>query len=131
MPKLVGVYRAGNGSWYFKATLGRDPLTGKRIRVTKVGFATATGAAKTRREVLAAADSGAVTGTCWPRAAKSATSMRTIDLDDGLVRVLRRRQQVQRCEARSAGYEPRSLRIRGPGRGHRPAGQGLDRARHP
>lgn len=31
MPKFEGVYRAGNGSWYFKASLGRDPLTGKRI----------------------------------------------------------------------------------------------------
>ena len=30
MPKFEGVYRAGNGSWYFKASLGRDPLTGKR-----------------------------------------------------------------------------------------------------
>jgi hypothetical protein len=37
MPKLQGVYRAGNGSWYFKATLGRDPLSGKRVQVTKRG----------------------------------------------------------------------------------------------
>ncbi len=35
MPKFEGVYRAGNGSWYFKASLGRDVLTGKRIQLTK------------------------------------------------------------------------------------------------
>jgi integrase len=66
MPKLEGVYRAGNGSWYFKATLGRDPLTGKRIQLTKRGFATATDAARARREALEAADSGtmpSVTGS--------------------------------------------------------------------
>ncbi len=56
MPKLEGVYRAGNGSWYFKATLGRDPLTGKRIQLTKRGFATATDAGRARREALEAAD---------------------------------------------------------------------------
>ena len=52
MPKTQGVYRAPNGSWYFKATLGRDPLTGKRVQVTKRGFATATEAARSRREML-------------------------------------------------------------------------------
>lgn len=37
-------------------------------------------------------------------AGKSATAIRTIDLDDGLVRVLRRQQQAQRFEARADGY---------------------------
>ena len=59
MPRYEGVYRAGNGSWYFKATVGRDPLTGKRIQLTKRGFATATDAARARRDALEAADDGA------------------------------------------------------------------------
>ena len=45
MPKYEGVYRAGGGSWYFKVSLGHDPLTGKRIQLTKRGFSTATDAA--------------------------------------------------------------------------------------
>jgi integrase len=52
MPKVEGVYRAANGSWYFKATVGREPLTAKRIQVTKRGFTTATAAARARRELL-------------------------------------------------------------------------------
>ena len=36
-----GVYADGKGGWYFKATLGRDPLTGRRSQVTKRGFRTA------------------------------------------------------------------------------------------
>lgn len=60
MPKYEGVYRAGNGSWYFKAALGRDPLTGKRIQLTKRGFATATDAARARREALDDVEDGAV-----------------------------------------------------------------------
>lgn len=56
MPKLQGVYRADNGSWYFKATLGRDPLSGKRLQVTKRGFPTATDASRARRELLEQAD---------------------------------------------------------------------------
>ena len=39
-------------------------------------------------------------------AGKSATAVRTIDLDDGLVRILRRQQQAQRFEARSDLYVP-------------------------
>ena len=58
MPKVEGVYRAGNGSWYFKATVGRDPMTCKRIQVTKRGFKTATEAARARRELLEDADAG-------------------------------------------------------------------------
>jgi len=68
MPKLQGVYRAGNGSWYFKATFGRDPLSGKRLQVTRRGFPTATDAARARRELLEQADEGAL-----PMAAGSMT----------------------------------------------------------
>jgi integrase len=58
MPKLDGVYRAANGSWYVKATLGHDPLTGKRIQLTRRGFRTATDAADARRELLEDIDRG-------------------------------------------------------------------------
>ena len=58
MPKLSGVYRASNGTWYFKATVGRDPLTAKRIQITKRGYPTATEAARARREAVEAADAG-------------------------------------------------------------------------
>jgi integrase len=75
MPKLEGVYRAGNGSWYFKATLGRDPLTGKRIQLTKRGFATATDAARAGREALEAVDSGTM-----PSVAGSLTVDELLDL---------------------------------------------------
>jgi hypothetical protein len=47
-----GVYADGKGGWYFKATLGRDPLTGKRSQVTKRGFRTAAEAAHARKELL-------------------------------------------------------------------------------
>jgi hypothetical protein len=60
MPKLEGVYRASNGSWYFKATVGRDPRTGKRTQITKRGFATATDAGRARRVVLEEIDAGTV-----------------------------------------------------------------------
>ena len=36
MPKRPhGVYQDGWGGWYFKVTLGSDPLTGKRVQVTR------------------------------------------------------------------------------------------------
>ena len=47
-----GVYADGKGGWYFKATLGRDPLTGKRSQVTKRGFRTAAEAARARKELV-------------------------------------------------------------------------------
>lgn len=75
MPKLQGVYRAGNGSWYFKATFGRDPLSGKRLQVTRRGFPTATDAARARRELLEEADDGAL-----PMAAGSMTVDELLDL---------------------------------------------------
>jgi hypothetical protein len=46
MPKQAGVYQDG---WYFKATLGTDPLTGKRVQITRRGFASAFEAQKARR----------------------------------------------------------------------------------
>ena len=49
----VGVYADGKGGWYFKATLGRDPLTGRRSQVTKRGFRTAGEAGRARKEMLA------------------------------------------------------------------------------
>ncbi len=36
-----GVYPDGRGGWYFKLTLGSDPLTGKRVQITKRGYRTA------------------------------------------------------------------------------------------
>lgn len=41
-----------------------------------------------------------------PSSGKSETAVRTIDLDAGLVGVLRRQQEAQRFEARSPGHEP-------------------------
>lgn len=58
MPRFTGVYRAENGSWYCKVTLGRDPLTGKRVQVTKRGFPTAADAAAARRTLLEEAEAG-------------------------------------------------------------------------
>ena len=52
MPKYEGVYQDGRGGWYFKATLGRDALSAKRVQITKRGFTTAADAAKARREVM-------------------------------------------------------------------------------
>lgn len=75
MPKVEGVYRAGNGSWYFKATVGHDPLTGKRIQVTKRGFASATDAARARRLVLEEAAAGTA-----PLAAGTLTVDELLDL---------------------------------------------------
>ena len=53
-----GVYPDGRGGWYFKVTLGSDPLSGKRIQVTKRGYRTAGEAGRERRELLAKVDSG-------------------------------------------------------------------------
>lgn len=36
--KPQGVYEDGRGRWYLKVTLGRDPLTGKRVQITQRGF---------------------------------------------------------------------------------------------
>ena len=51
-----GVYQDGRGGWYFKVTVGRDPLTGKRDQITKRGFRTAAEAGRERRCVVAKID---------------------------------------------------------------------------
>ncbi len=56
--KPEGVYADGSGGWYFKVTLGRDALTGRRDQVTRRGFRTASEAARARRQVVARADAG-------------------------------------------------------------------------
>jgi hypothetical protein len=53
-----GVYQDTAGKWYFKATVGHDPLTGKRDQITRRGFRTMADAARERREVLAKIDRG-------------------------------------------------------------------------
>ena len=53
-----GVYQDSRGKWYFKVTVGQDPLTGKRDQVTRRGFATMAEASKERREVLNQIDRG-------------------------------------------------------------------------
>ena len=53
MPKATGVYKASNGTWYFKLRTGRDPETGKWRQVTRRGFRTAAEAAEARRELAA------------------------------------------------------------------------------
>ena len=53
-----GVYRDDRGGWYFKVTVGRDALTGRREQITRRGFRTAAEAGQARREVLGQKDSG-------------------------------------------------------------------------
>ena len=57
-----GVYRDERG-WYFKVTVGRDPLSRRREQITRRGFCTATEAAQARREVLTRVDTGLVKAT--------------------------------------------------------------------
>jgi integrase len=68
MPKFEGVYRAANGTWYFKVRVAQDPLTREWRQVTRRGFATALEASQARRDVLEAdvpvtVDVGAMTVT--------------------------------------------------------------------
>lgn len=56
--KEKGVYQDTSGGWYFKVTVGTDPLSGKREQITRRGFRTATQAARQRRELLGKVDSG-------------------------------------------------------------------------
>jgi integrase len=58
-----GVYQDARGKWYFKVTVGQDPLTGKRDQVTRRGFATMAEASKERREVLNQIDRGQLAPT--------------------------------------------------------------------
>ena len=55
-----GVYQDARGGWYFKVSLGRDPLTGRRAQVTRRGFRTATEAGRARRETVGRVDAGLV-----------------------------------------------------------------------
>jgi integrase len=55
-----GVYLDAKGSWYFKVSLQRDPVTGRREQITRRGFRSAAAAAKARRELLAKLDAGIV-----------------------------------------------------------------------
>jgi integrase len=57
MPKYEGVYQDAKGRWYFKVWVGRDPLTGRQVQVTKRGFTTATDAARARRKAQDEAES--------------------------------------------------------------------------
>jgi hypothetical protein len=50
------VYADPNGGWYYKARVGRDPLTGRWQQVTRRGFRTAVEAGRARRELLGQAD---------------------------------------------------------------------------
>src|ERR1700674_2623921 len=61
--KPLGVYGDGRGGWYFKVTLGRDPLTGRRGQITRRGFRTASEAGRARREVVAKAEAGLIRHT--------------------------------------------------------------------
>jgi integrase len=56
--KPEGVYSDKRGQWYFKVSLGKDPLTGRREQLTRRGFRTATEAGKARHEVLSKLDTG-------------------------------------------------------------------------
>ena len=53
-----GAYQDAQGSWYFKVTVRRDPLSGRRDQITRRGFRTMAEAARERREVLAKIDQG-------------------------------------------------------------------------
>lgn len=58
--KPEGVYADKRGQWYFKVSLGKDPLTGRRKQLTRRGFRTAAEAAKARHTVLSSIDIGLV-----------------------------------------------------------------------
>ncbi len=55
-----GVYPDDHGGWYFKLSLGRDPLTGRRTQVTRRGFRTAAEAARARRAMSGGVDAGLI-----------------------------------------------------------------------
>lgn len=56
--KPEGVYADGRGGWYVKVNVGKDPLTKKRVQVTKRGYRSAGTAGRARRELLAQIDRG-------------------------------------------------------------------------
>ena len=49
--RFEGVYPDGRGGWYFKVSLGREPLSGRRVQVTRRGFRTAAEAGRARRDM--------------------------------------------------------------------------------
>ena len=51
MPKATGVYKASNGTWYFKVRTGRDPTPAKWKQVTRRGFPSAAAASEARRDL--------------------------------------------------------------------------------
>lgn len=53
MPKATGVYKASNGTWYFKLFHSKDPDTGTWKQATRRGFPTAAAASEARRELAA------------------------------------------------------------------------------
>ncbi len=55
-----GVYPDGRGGWYFKVSLGREPLSGRRVQVTRRGFRTAAEAGRARRDMTGRVDAGLV-----------------------------------------------------------------------
>src|SRR5271166_598511 len=58
-----GVYPDSGGRWYFKVTVGRDPLTDQREQITRRGFRTAADAAKERLAALAKVRRGQIKPT--------------------------------------------------------------------
>ncbi len=50
----------GHGAWCFKVALDRDPITGKRLQITKRGFRAAAEAGRARRDVIGKVDTGRV-----------------------------------------------------------------------
>ena len=71
MPKFRGVYKDARGTWYFKASTDKDPLTGKWSQVTRRGFTTAAAAAAAREELLREAEA-------QPKAAVSGLTVRQL-----------------------------------------------------
>ncbi len=53
MPKAVGVYRAGNGTWYFKIRAPRDIDSGDAKQITRRGFRSAAEASQARADLAA------------------------------------------------------------------------------
>ena len=54
------MYADRRGQWYFKVSLGKDGLTGRREQITRRGDATASKAANARRELIGKLDAGLV-----------------------------------------------------------------------
>ena len=52
MPKKSGVYKATNGTWYFKVRSGIDPDSGKPKQVTRRGYVSAAAASEARQQFI-------------------------------------------------------------------------------